>query len=294
MKKYFCLFIITIAMSAYCMESPKTDTINDSSTLIDSSNAIEQKLNLFEKHITEINEHTNAFSGMALAITIITVLASLVTIGGFIGICIELKKRDTSKEWQRRIALDLIRHFMVNNAIIEVIRTQMHKQPSCHPLEGVLCRFATLDSDTDLARFSINEDNYEKIHNLSLKIRNYNHVVVLADKHLCDPNYQAKDKEGELENIVIRSIEINKRLIEFCKTLKKDITKEIIHQYIVNERYNAKTVGKWKREKKYDDNFLILPRTSSIHEYYDKELGLTQAFNQQIKRQAALIQFVNY
>lgn len=270
--------------------------MNDFLTPIDSLDIFEQRLSHFERYITEISSNTDAFSGVSLGVTIITAAASIITICGFVTIFWEFWKRDTSKEWQRRIALDLIRHFMVNNAIVEVIRSKTAGQPnSYHPIEGVFSRFATLDSDTDLARFSINKKNYEKIHNLSLKIRNYNHVVRLADKHFCDPNYPKEAKEQELKSIIVRSVDINKKLIKFCKTLKKDITKEIIHQYIIEDRYNAEKVEEWKQEGNYCENFTILSRNDfPEHEYYDKELDMKEAFDQQIRRQAALIQFVNY
>ena len=56
-------------------------------------------------------------------------------------------------------------------------------------MEGTLERFATLDDDMNLGKFSAQAKNYEKLHNLSLLVRNYNSVVCNADKHLHDKDY---------------------------------------------------------------------------------------------------------
>lgn len=132
--------------------------------------------------------------------------------------------------------LDLIRHFLVNNAIIEIIRSKTEDMPDTyHPIEGVLSRFATLDSDTDLARFAVNEFNYEKIHNLSLKIRNYNNYVTILDKHLCDSSYPRETKSLELADVFRRSVDISQKLFELCKLLDAELKSEDVHNYIEKE-----------------------------------------------------------
>lgn len=265
-------------------------------TPIDSLSTTEQKLNYLGEHISVICDNTDIWSMSTGWVTLLTTLASLVTIIGIVTIIFIIRQRNTSKEWQRKIALDLIRHFMINNAIIEVIRVKMDGQPDTfHPLEGVLTRFRTLESDTELSRFSVDENNYEKIHDLSLKIRNYNTVAMIADRHFCDPAYPRDAKMEELTAMVKRSYDISHRLMTFCKALDKEITREVLHKYIAEDRYGSETVKKWKQNGEYCDTFAISARDDSRERaFYDTELGLTETFDHLIRNQAAVIPFIDY
>lgn len=265
---------------------------------IDTLVTDDQKLDYICRTVDQISGNTAAFDGIFGFSTINTVLAlgaSIVTIAGILAFFWEYYRRRTSREWQKKIILDLIRHFLVNNAIIEIIRSKSEDMPDTyHPIEGVLGRFATLDSDTDLARFAVNKFNYEKIHNLSLKIRNYNNYVVILDKHLCDSRYPREAKSRELADVFRRSVEISEKLFELCKLQKAELKSEDVHKYIEEEKYCSSEIEKWKRSGQYCEDFRILPRNSfPEHAFYDDK-GLTESLNHLIRHHAALIPFVDY
>lgn len=263
---------------------------------IDSIGSVDQKLNYISHSIDNISSNTYAFDSFFSTFnTLCALVASLVTIAGLIILLLELSKRWTSREWQKRIILDLFRHFMVNNAIIEIIRSKTEDMPSTyHPIEGVLSRFATLDSDTELARFSVKKKNYEKIHDLSLKIRNYNNYVSVMDKHLCDSRYPREAKVRELADVFKRSIIITNELMKLCKLQKVKLTSDTIHNYIEKDCYCAEKIKQWKQKGEYCEDFNVLIRNGfAEHSFYD-DYGLTESLNHLIRHQAVLIPFIDY
>lgn len=120
----------------------------------------------------------------ASIVSIITIFASLVTILGFVELLRNIYKGRVSRECQKMIIVDLIRHFIINLAILEGIRIKMRENK--RPEEGTFARFAILDSDLELGRFTISADNYDTIHEVSLYMRNFNIMSELADRHFSE------------------------------------------------------------------------------------------------------------
>lgn len=116
-------------------------------------------------------------------VSYLTIIASIVTIIGIISIFGSMRRNVISRSCQRRIIIDLIRHFFVNMAIVEAVIHQL-KNKKIKPAEGVFARLATLDTDMNLDRFVPNAENYETIHNLSLSMRNYNLYVNMVEEHI--------------------------------------------------------------------------------------------------------------
>ena len=115
-------------------------------------------------------------------VSYLTIIASIVTIIGIISIFGSMRRNVISRSCQRRIIIDLIRHFFVNMAIVEAVKHQL-KNKKIKPAEGVFARLATLDTDMNLDRLVPNAENYETIHNLSLSMRNYNLYVNMVEEH---------------------------------------------------------------------------------------------------------------
>ena len=84
---------------------------------------IQDSLSFIMKSLESINENTYSYADFPSGLeTVLTIIASLVTIAGAFLLGYEYYRRQVSKKCQKRIILDLIRHLMVNNAIIEVIK----------------------------------------------------------------------------------------------------------------------------------------------------------------------------
>lgn len=167
-------------------------------------------------------------------VSCLTIFASLVSIFGIGSIWWSIKRQRISRNCQKRIIIDLIRHFIVNAAIVDGVKYMMDKK-AMRPEEGVFARLATLDSDMNLERFEINSKNYEKIHNLSLSMRNYNLYVNMVEEHFKqDCILDTKERlYKELQTINKRLCNIVSKLWELQgKTLKHNIAFDDIYSYL--------------------------------------------------------------
>lgn len=226
-------------------------------TQIDSLN---QQINHIIAQLESVIENTDSFQdGFSTFFTYSSLIASIVTILGVFAVFVEISKRSVSNRRQKKIVLDLLRHMMVNNAILEIICKKRSGLNPSIPVEGTLERFATLDDDMNLGKFSARAKNYEKLHNLSLLIRNYNSVVCVADKHLHDKDYPNTLMEKELNEIFKRSVKISEKLLKISKEMHlfplttKDFSKYARDKYLDIEKFRLCNLIKkdskffWKR-----------------------------------------------
>jgi len=228
---------------------------------------------------------TNASSPAFCAISF---LASIVTIAGFGSIFFYYLKIKISKHCQKKIIIDLIRHLYINCVIIEIIRARLTKEKfTIRPTDGVFSRFAVLDTDMCLERFSVNSRNFEMMHEICLLFRNYNIVAGVAEKHFADPKISVDLKKQDMIDLFSRAVKVTKLLFALSDSLKLGITKEMIVRFLEENLKSAKE-GAWPAGIKESD---ILPRDKfNDHSYYD-EMGLKQIFDQRILKHATTFYF---
>ena len=219
-------------------------------------------------------------------------LASIVTIGGAITILIYYIRRRISRNCQKKIIMDLIRHLFVNSIIIEVIRATLNmKNFTLRPTDGVFSRFAILESDTDLGRFSINSKNFNNIHRVSLYLRNYNISCRFCEEHFSNPNYPDNLRVIDLNELFYRGVGASKRLMELADRLNLKISKKSITDSFLNDEKIAKggiykiffTQKDIKERKNFD-----------THSYYDDlDDRMTEFINDCIINKASSINFID-
>lgn len=221
--------------------------------------------------LDNISKNTNSFGDVfSTVITIFSIAASIASIVGLTALYLDIRKRHITKDMQEKIILDLLRHFMVNNAILENI-----KNTDRIPIEGIFSRFATLDSDTDIGRLSVKAEHYEKLHNISLSIRNYNSVVFNVDRHLHTSCKKISDIKQELDDISKRSIEITEKLFDIAEYLNLDIDR-------TEFRYHINDYVDKLKNKAYSKS------RSNIKVYYN-EPGLSDEYDYLIERHSRRI-----
>ena len=218
----------------------------------------------------------------------ISFLASIVTIAGFVSIFFYYRKVRISKQCQKKIIIDLIRHFYINCVIVEIIRARLTKEKfTIRPTDGVFSRFAVLDTDMCLDRFSVNSRNFEMMHEICLLFRNYNIVAGVAEKHFADPKISVDLKKQDMIDLFSRAVKVTRLLFVLGESLKLGITKERIVRFLEENLKSAKE-GAWPAGIEERD---ILPRDQfDGHSYYD-EMGLGEIFNQRILKHATTFYF---
>ena len=169
-----------------------------------------------EKEEKQGDDYDNAFDGWyntrSSATSLLTILASLVTVIGFITVVITMRQGMVSRKCQARIIIDLIRHFVVNSAIVDGVLYKLRYE-GMKPEEGVFMRLATLESDMNLERFIIDASNYESIHNISLSMRNYNQYVNIVEEHFKHAH------KGNINELCIEVNNIRSRLNDIVAKL---------------------------------------------------------------------------
>ena len=246
--------------------------------------ALEKNIQDLSEKLSSIATNTDSFSTWFTGLfTILSFVATLVTIGGIIALIADYIRKRMSTRKQISIILDLMRHFMENDAIIEVIVQE--KSGRRYPIEGTLSRFATLDTDTDIGKLSVSADQYERLHNLSLSIRNYNSIVTYVDKHITDPSYPDSLLNLELSNIIDRSNNIRKSLFSVSEKLHKKgkVTEQEFAKYI-ERRYLQETCEIEEQIK--NGTLADYPIPHKINGGHYAKLGLTRYYNVRITKQA--------
>lgn len=228
--------------------------------------------NASQELLQSISDHTDAWGGwMTTPLTILTIFASIATICGLIMIYIEMRRQKASLGRQELIVKDLIRHLFINAAIMEVIRMKMTgKWAQLHPTEGVFTRFCVLDSDLELSQISVTDEQYTKLHRMSLFLRNYNIMSLLAEKHFNDPDFDPKEKELELDELWRRTVTITKEFLRLGDVTKLDITKESVRDFVL-----VHYPGKNDSSPSKND----LPERKGDRAYYDNDLNLREVFD---------------
>ena len=180
---------------------------------ISEMDEISQKLNSILAQLDDIVSNTSIFGPIDNWFnTFLTWGSAAVTIV----IAFQIGRRRIYRKTQHNIILDLMRHLMVNSAILENI---IPKIGTSKPIEGTLSRFATLDNDLELSRFHPRARYYKELHNASLKIRNYNLMAAMTDKHMHTPGYPIQQLLEELNSLNERAMYIVLSLLQLSKKM---------------------------------------------------------------------------
>ena len=133
---------------------------------------------------------------------LLSAISSIVTILGVVAVFVYYRKVRISRNCRRKIILDLTRHLFVNCAIVEATRLCMQRSGGAErPVDGTFLRFAFLEDDTNLERFSLTSKSFDLIHELNLFMRNYNIAAGVAESHFADPAYPGECVKEDVETV---------------------------------------------------------------------------------------------
>ena len=175
-----------------------------------------QQLESLLRTTSDISHNTDAWDGFVSgAMTLITLFAALATIAGLFLVRNEILRRRYTKKRQSLIIKDMIRHLFVNATIMEALDIKSQgKWDTVHPAEGVLTRFSFLESDFLLGGIQVEDEQFVKLHSLSVFLRNYNIVVEIAERNFQKQSVSVEEKESEIIDIWKRTERLVKELLE--------------------------------------------------------------------------------
>ena len=241
--------------------------------------------------VNVLNRHTDSLDGFSGWVTVFSFIASIITIVGLVMIGFEIGNRWTTKRCQKKVILDLVRHFFTNNAISEVIRLKMKGRGSVLK-EGIMQRYCVLDSDIELGQLSYSSRSYEQLHSLRVKLRNYNISALCAEKHFADPDCPVEKRLGDLDDILARSVRLTEGFIEFAQSRRMRIDRDVVKKYILDYYNDKDRIPKWREEGKLNPSVKIPPRESGTKRaYYDDTYGLSEIENSLIRERYSYVSF---
>lgn len=224
-------------------------------------------------------------SGRSQVFNLVSFLASAVTIFGVIGVVYHYFRIRVSRKCQEMILLDLVRHVFVNCAIIEIIRVKLAQDRGCRPADGVLQRFAFLDNDMDLGRFSVTSANFDKIHSACLSMRNYNVSAMVAERHNADGSCSCEQRIADLDELFDRGVAVTKKLIGLAEKMRLNVKVGMIRSRSGVEQKD----GMYRFCICYED--IPERRRFKNHSYYDDN-GLGDLLDRNIVARASTFGFV--
>lgn len=205
---------------------------------------------------------------------ILSFLAAGATLFGIYTIWKEFKNRRISKKRKKLIIQDLARHFWINNIILEIVKMKMSRAgySSVYPEESTFRRFCLLPEDLDCDKLSLKARHYDKIHDIELRLRNYNVTAEMVAGHFCDPALSREVKERDIDELVKRSVSLTRNLLAIGNEfgLAMDTPYSIITGSLhKGEIDKAEEEGRLARIE-------LGQRMIAALDYYDKEHGLKE------------------
>jgi len=198
-----------------------------------------QQLEALLRATNDISHNTDAWDGFVSGgMTLITLFAAIATIAGLLLVHNEILRRRYTKKRQSIIIKDMIRHLFVNATILEALGIKSQgKWDTVHPAEGIFTRFTFLESDFLLGGIQVNDEQFIKLHSLSVFLRNYNIAAEIAERNFQKRSISIEEKEYEILDIWKRTKRLVEELLELgisAKLLTRKEAKEEIELFIKN------------------------------------------------------------
>lgn len=119
-----------------------------------------------------------------------------------------------SREAQKNLLLDLVRHFYRNLVITYTIKTKLEEIGyEGYPSEEHLIKLKVPMENIHLEAFYGRDKEYEVMHDLYLKLRNYNEEINVACTHFKDANLSKETKKRDLDTLLLKPSFLTERIL---------------------------------------------------------------------------------
>ena len=190
----------------------------------------------------------------------------------------EHNTKKITTESQREILIDYVRHFYCNLIVICAVEAKLNKRfNEYYPSEEHLLKLKvdTADLNPDSAAFTNNLKEYKAIHELLLKVRNYNTEVDVAVKHLCSRNVFPAAKQRDLDTLKFKMDMLTNEIVKSINVLWPKNETENVEALKTLIKTTAYTRNMTKRDlwKRYNEIFAgKYPYYSNKNSFFVKTL----------------------
>lgn len=186
-------------------------------------------------------------------------------------------------EIQNKLLKDLIRHLFRNQVCTIAFAAKTKENPNQYPSDEHILKLKVLADDIHLEKYNSNPVHYDKMHGLSLLLRNYNSEIEITHKHLIDPNTTLATKNNDIATLLFKPIFLinriwgtmaiitkteNTDLKEAEKENQKNAIEIILESHITNllENYYIDNIPDTWEHKEIINNFKANIRVDKINE----------------------------
>lgn len=245
-----------------------TPVVEDSVILLQS-----EPLNQIQR-FTEVTAFNTTFAfwwdGFNILIAVIALVFSIFTF--YSQNMTSENTRKLSRESQRNLLLDLVRHLYRNLVITYTIKTKLEDMGyEGYPSEEHLIKLKVPMENIHLEAFYGRDREYEVMHDLYLKLRNYNEEIDVACMHFKDVSLSQETKKRDLDTLLFKPSFLTKRII-----------------MTMYELWDAKQVSEDFNKEEYQDNVAgLLKESGAVKAVKEKiqeaQKGKTNASNNTVK-----------
>lgn len=178
--------------------------------------------------------------------------------------------RKLDQEAQKSLLLDLLRHLYRNMVVTLTMEAKMKAERfEAYPSEEHLVKLKIPMENIHLEVFYGEEDKYTKMHDLYLKLRNYNTEIDIICRHFMDRTIDEKTKQRDLDTLKFKCGFLSESILDtFKKIWNLDKTKATMEQ-IKSSHANNVRGDKWVDENMNKD----MDRYAGIFEGYETEIS---------------------
>lgn len=178
---------------------------------------------VFKKVITTLHIGDNTWDWIAVSFACLSLFYTCLTFNSQRKT--EQNTKKITKDSQREILIDYVRHFYCNLIIICAVEAKLDKRfDDFYPSEEHLLKLKvdTADLTPDSAAFSNHLDEYKAIHELLLKVRNFNTEVDVAVMHLGSRDVFPPAKQRDLDTLKFKMGYLTQEIVAAINTLWPD------------------------------------------------------------------------
>ncbi len=198
-----------------------------------------------------------------------------------------------SKDMQRSLLIDLIRHLYRNLVIVYTMRTKMDDIDfKGYPSEEHFEKLKIPMNNIHLDAFYGNDEQFKSMHVLYLNLRNYNEEIDVAERHILNPELSRETKIEDLDTLEFKVSYLTERIINtideiwglnegIVQEMKKTIDVSLSGKTNATDNIDVEGSGDFVPLKIED-----LKKTAYNKLFSDDELiGVCEIFNNDVKEE---------